>query len=72
MGQDIGTHLRTSSPTRVGFGEVTPDLLVRPTLSTTTIVAVLLLGTSIVALAPLLGLRRQRRMDIPAALRVVE
>jgi len=55
-----------------GFGEVTPDLLVRPTLSTTTIVAVLLLGTSIVALAPLLGLRRQRRMDIPAALRVVE
>ncbi|TCC20576.1 ABC transporter permease [Kribbella sindirgiensis] len=55
-----------------GLGEVTPDLMVRPTLSTTTVVAVLLLGTSIVALAPLLGLRRQQRMDIPAALRVVE
>jgi putative ABC transport system permease protein len=55
-----------------GFGQVTPDLLVRPTLSAATVVTTLVLGTSVVALAPLLGLRRERRMDIPAALRVVE
>jgi putative ABC transport system permease protein len=55
-----------------GFDEVTPELLVEPTLSATTIVTTLVLGVLVVALAPLLGVRRELRMDIPAALRVVE
>jgi putative ABC transport system permease protein len=55
-----------------GFDQVTPELLVEPTLSATTVVTALVAGTSVVALAPLLGIRRERRTDIPAALRVVE
>jgi putative ABC transport system permease protein len=55
-----------------GFGDVTPDLLVEPTLSATTVIASLALGVVVVALAPLFGVRRQRRMDIPASLRVME
>jgi putative ABC transport system permease protein len=55
-----------------GFDDVTPELLVEPTLSATTVLATLALGVVVVALAPLLSARRQRRMDIPASLRVVE
>ena len=55
-----------------GFDQVTPDLLVEPTLSTATVLTTLALGVVVVALAPLFGVRRQRRMDIPASLRVVE
>ena len=55
-----------------GFEQVTPDLLVEPTLSVTTVVVTLALGVLVVALAPLFGVRRELRMDIPAALRVVE
>lgn len=55
-----------------GFDQVTPDLLVEPTLSPTTVLVTLALGVGVVALAPLLGARRERRLDIPAALRVVE
>lgn len=38
----------------------------------TTVVAALVLGVATVAVAPLLTLRRLRRTDIPAALRLVE
>lgn len=55
-----------------GFDQVTPELLLEPTLSASTVATTLALGISVVALAPLLGIRRERRMDIPAALRVVE
>ncbi len=55
-----------------GFDQVTPDILVEPTVSTTSIVTTLVLGVVVVALAPVFGMRRARRMDIPAALRVVE
>jgi putative ABC transport system permease protein len=55
-----------------GFDQVMPDLAVVPTLSVTTVVTTFVLGVLVVALAPLLGVRRARRMDIPAALRVVE
>lgn len=55
-----------------GFDQVTPELLVEPTLSASTVVTTLAIGISVVALAPLLAIRRERRMDIPAALRVVE
>ncbi|MFN8196527.1 MAG: ABC transporter permease [Nocardioidaceae bacterium] len=55
-----------------GFDQVTPELLVEPTLSASTIAVTLALGVGVVALAPLLGARRERHLDIPAALRVVE
>ena len=55
-----------------GFDQVMPDLAVVPTLSVTTVVTTFVLGVLVVALAPMLGIRRARRMDIPAALRVVE
>jgi putative ABC transport system permease protein len=55
-----------------GFDEVTPELLLVPTLSRATVLTTLTLGVVVVALAPLFGVRRERRMDIPAALRVVE
>lgn len=55
-----------------GLDTVMPDLLVAPTLSGTTILITLALGILVVGLAPLLNLRKQRRMDIPATLRVVE
>lgn len=55
-----------------GFDTVMPDLSLLPVLSGRTVVTTMLLGVLVVALAPLLTARRQRRMDIPAALRVVE
>lgn len=55
-----------------GFDQVTPELLVEPTLSNRTVLITLAVGISVVALAPVLSARRARRMDIPAALRVVE
>ncbi|MFE6506080.1 ABC transporter permease [Nocardioides sp. NPDC057767] len=55
-----------------GFDDVTPELLVVPTLSTVTVLSTLTLGVLVVAVAPVFGIRRERRMDIPAALRVVE
>lgn len=55
-----------------GFDQVTPDILIEPALSTATVLTTLALGVLVVAVAPLFGVRRARRMDIPAALRVVE
>ena len=55
-----------------GFDQVTPELLVEPTLSGSTVFITLALGILVVGLAPLFGVRRERRMDIPSALRVVE
>lgn len=55
-----------------GFDDVTPELLVVPALSTVTILSTLTLGVVVVAVAPVFGVRRERRMDIPATLRVVE
>jgi putative ABC transport system permease protein len=51
---------------------VLPDMGVTTALSATTIVEALALGVLTVALAPLFSVRRLRRMDIPATLRVVE
>jgi putative ABC transport system permease protein len=49
-----------------------PDMSLAVVLSTTTIVSAAVLGVAAVALAPLLTVRRLRRMDIPGTLRVVE
>jgi putative ABC transport system permease protein len=55
-----------------GFGQVTPELLVEPTLSPATVLSTLALGGLVVATAPLFGVRRERRKDVAAARRVVE
>jgi putative ABC transport system permease protein len=42
------------------------------TLSTTTLVISMILGVLVVALTPLLSIRRMMRMNIPDTLRVME
>jgi putative ABC transport system permease protein len=49
-----------------------PELGVEVTLSAGTAVTAALLGIVAVGLAPLLTVRRLRRMDVPSTLRVVE
>jgi len=49
-----------------------PDLRIVPVLSTGSIVATLVLGVLVVALAPLAMAKRLRAMDIPSTLRVLE
>jgi len=51
---------------------VMPEIGVTAALSAGTIAAAVVLGTAAVAAAPLFTLRRLRRTDIPATLRVVE
>ena len=51
---------------------VAPDIGIITSLSVNTIVAAMLLGSAVVAAAPLLTLRRLRRMDVPSALRILE
>jgi hypothetical protein len=58
--------------TAVTIPSVLPELGVTAALSTQTIVGALVLGVLTVALAPLFTLRRTRRMDIAATLRVTE
>ncbi|HEX4806423.1 MAG TPA: FtsX-like permease family protein, partial [Conexibacter sp.] len=58
--------LDTTMPTTM------PDVGALTAIGSGTYALALLTGTAIVALAPLLTLRRLRRTDIPAALRVVE
>jgi putative ABC transport system permease protein len=54
------------------FETTFPDLGMVTTLAPRTLVLASLLGVVAVALAPLLGARRIRRMDIPSRLRIVE
>jgi putative ABC transport system permease protein len=49
-----------------------PDVRIDPYLSPTTGITLFALGVLVVGLAPVLNVRRVRRMDIPATLRVVE
>jgi putative ABC transport system permease protein len=58
--------------TKTTVASVMPDLGVTATLGSTTIWLAFLLGTGIVAAAPLLTFRRLRHLDIPSALRLVE
>lgn len=51
---------------------VMPEIGVTAALSAGTVAAAVLLGTAVVAAAPLFTLRRLRRTDIPGTLRVVE
>jgi putative ABC transport system permease protein len=52
--------------------DVLPDIGLVTTVSPTTIVATAALGILVVGAAPLLGIRKLRRLNIPDALRVVE
>jgi putative ABC transport system permease protein len=54
------------------LGEILPDLGVIVSLSGSSILLAALAGAGAMALAPLLTVRRLRRMDIPATLRVLE
>ena len=49
-----------------------PELAVEPVVGVSTYVAAAVLGVVAVAVAPLLTVRRLRRMDLPSTLRVVE
>ncbi len=54
------------------FASTAPDLGIVVSLSPRTVLIAAALGTVAVAVAPLLGARRIRNMDIPSTLRVVE
>jgi putative ABC transport system permease protein len=54
------------------IGNTMPDLGLDATLSSQTIGTAILLGVIAVAAAPLLTIRRLRRMDIPSTLRIIE
>ena len=49
-----------------------PEIAIETMLATSTVVTAAALGLIAVALAPLLNIRRLRRMDVPSTLRVVE
>lgn len=57
---------------RIRMPEMMPDVDIVATVSTTTLLVSIALGVVAVAAAPLLTLRRLRRMDVPAALKVME
>ena len=54
------------------MSETMPEFGIRAAIAPGTFVATVLLGVLAVALAPLLTVRRLRRMDVPATLRVLE
>ena len=58
--------------TATTISSVMPEIGVTALVSTGTVTAALLLGAGTVAVAPLLTLRRLRRTDVPATLRVAE
>ena len=58
--------------TKVLLTETLPDFSLPTTIGVGTLVAVSVMGVVVVALAPLLTVRRMRRMDLPGTLRLVE
>jgi putative ABC transport system permease protein len=62
--------LRLIISTRIA--DTLPDIYIKPFVSESTLVITLVVGILCVALAPLLTWRRLTRMDLPAALKVVE
>jgi putative ABC transport system permease protein len=58
--------------TATTIASVMPEIGVTAALSTGTVAVAVLLGAGTVAVAPVFTLRRLRRMDLPATLRVVE
>jgi putative ABC transport system permease protein len=58
--------------TQSTLANTTPDLGIDPYLATSTILIAVVVGVVAVALAPLLTVRKLRRMDVPSTLRVLE
>ncbi|MDH3605523.1 MAG: FtsX-like permease family protein [Acidimicrobiia bacterium] len=58
--------------TQVLLTETLPDFGLNALIGTPTLVAVVIMGVVVVTLAPLLTVRRMRRMDLPGTLRLVE
>ena len=54
------------------FADTVPDFAIDPVLSLGTVLTAFVLGVIAVGLAPLFTVRRLRRTDVPAALRVIE
>jgi len=52
--------------------ETMPDISFELVVSPTTLVAVVVVGVAVVALAPLFTARRMRRMDLSGTLRIME
>ncbi len=57
---------------RTRMPHIMPDIRFDLTVSPTTILSAILIGVVVVALTPLLHLRKLKRMDIPSTLRVME
>ena len=62
--------LRLIIATRVA--DTLPDIYIKPSISESTLIITFIVGVVCVALAPLLTWRRLARLDVPAALKVVE
>ncbi len=67
-----GGHVLLSWMVNGTMATTMPDIAVLDSVSLATYVQALLAGVAVVAVAPLLTLRKLRRVDIPSALRVVE
>jgi hypothetical protein len=51
---------------------IVPDVRFKVTLSASTLILACVVGVGVVALTPLLAMRKLKSMDIPSALRVME
>lgn len=58
--------------TQILLTETLPDFALQALISAGTLVAVVIMGVVVVTLAPILTVRRMRRMDLPGTLRLVE
>jgi putative ABC transport system permease protein len=75
LGTGIGIglgHAIVGYITRFMLPGTLPDVTITSAVSSTTIWTAVVLGIVAVSIAPLFTVRRMRRMDIPATLRVVE
>jgi putative ABC transport system permease protein len=68
----VGGYAMLVWMTKTTVPSVMPDIGVTATLAPATFLLAFLLGTGVVAAAPLLTFRRLRKLDIPSALRLVE
>jgi putative ABC transport system permease protein len=58
--------------TQILLAETLPDFALPAIIGTGTLAAVVIMGVVVVTLAPLLTVRRMRKMDLPGTLRLVE
>jgi putative ABC transport system permease protein len=68
----VGGRILLAWLIRVNVSDTLPDVGVLTDVAPATYALAVAAGTVVVALAPVLTVRRLRRADVPAALRVVE